>query len=107
MLELIEKLGVKVKRDDHTVIIDPTHLNSFDLDPDLSSKFRASVVLAAPLLAPFWQSYCYTSGRRPNWRTASRYPFCDDAKKMGVEIDRPRRKIFFKLEKKKSLRYFS
>lgn len=53
MLELIESLGAKVKRSAHEVTIDPTGLSSFDLDPDLSSKFRASVVLAAPLLVRF------------------------------------------------------
>jgi UDP-N-acetylglucosamine 1-carboxyvinyltransferase len=53
MLDLITKLGAKVKREDHSVTIDPTGLTSFDLDPDLSSKFRASVVLAAPLLVRF------------------------------------------------------
>jgi UDP-N-acetylglucosamine 1-carboxyvinyltransferase len=45
MLELVTRLGAKVTHEDHTVTIDPTNLNSFDLDPDLSSKFRASVVL--------------------------------------------------------------
>jgi UDP-N-acetylglucosamine 1-carboxyvinyltransferase len=53
MLELIEKLGAKIERKDHTVTIDPRGLTSFDLDPDLSAKFRASVVLAAPLLVKF------------------------------------------------------
>lgn len=53
MLELISKLGVKVVKKDHSVTIDPQGLSSFDPDPDLSSKFRASVVLAAPLLCKF------------------------------------------------------
>lgn len=53
MLELIKKLGAKVEYRDHTVTIDPSTLSSYDLDPDLSEKFRASVVLAAPLLARF------------------------------------------------------
>src|SRR4030043_1008387 len=53
MLDLLTRLGVKVKREDHAVTIDPTGLSSYDLDPDLSSKFRASVVLAAPLLVRF------------------------------------------------------
>jgi UDP-N-acetylglucosamine 1-carboxyvinyltransferase len=53
MCELIEKLGAKVERKDHTLTIDPRTLTSFDPDPDLSSKFRASVVLAAPLLTKF------------------------------------------------------
>lgn len=53
MLELIEKLGAKVTREGHTVTVDPRGLSSYDLDPSLSEKFRASVVLAAPLLARF------------------------------------------------------
>jgi len=53
MLDLISRLGVKVARQGHTVTIDPRGLNSFDPDPDLSSMFRASVVLAAPLLTRF------------------------------------------------------
>ena len=53
MLTLIEKLGAKVARRDHTVTIDPQGLSYYDPDPDLSAKFRASVVLAAPLLVRF------------------------------------------------------
>lgn len=53
MVELIQKLGAKVDYHDHTLEIDPRTLTSFDLDPDLSSRFRASVVLAAPLLVKF------------------------------------------------------
>jgi UDP-N-acetylglucosamine 1-carboxyvinyltransferase len=53
MLELISKLGAKVTRKDHEVTIYPDRLSSFDPDPDLSAKFRASVVLAAPLLVRF------------------------------------------------------
>ncbi len=53
MVSLIEKLGAKVKRTGHTLTIDSRGLNSYDLDPDLSSRIRASVVLAAPLLVRF------------------------------------------------------
>ncbi len=53
MLELLQKLGVKTTFKDHTLTIDPSSLSSWDLDPDLSSKFRASVVVAAPLLVKF------------------------------------------------------
>lgn len=53
MLDLIKSLGAKVEYKDHTVTIDPSGLSSFDLDPDMSAKFRASVVLAAPLLVRF------------------------------------------------------
>jgi UDP-N-acetylglucosamine 1-carboxyvinyltransferase len=53
MLDLISRMGVKVVKRDHEVTIDPQGLSSFDPDPDLSAKFRASVVLAAPLLVRF------------------------------------------------------
>ena len=54
MLKLIESLGAKVKREgSNTVTIDPSTLGTWVLDPELTGKIRASVVLAAPLLAKF------------------------------------------------------
>lgn len=54
LLEIVEKLGVKVAgRGTNTITIDPSTLKFYELDPDLSSRIRASVVLAAPLLARF------------------------------------------------------
>jgi UDP-N-acetylglucosamine 1-carboxyvinyltransferase len=87
MLELIEKLGVKVKREDHTVTIDPTNLNSFDLDPDLSSKFRASVVLAAPLLVRFGKTVVTPPGGDQIGERLLDTHFAM-MQKMGVTIDR-------------------
>ena len=53
MFEIIKKLGAKVEIDGHKAVIDPSGLHDFIPDPDLSSKIRASVVLAAPLLVRF------------------------------------------------------
>lgn len=54
MVSLIESLGGRVTGSGtDTLTIDPTALNSYELDPTLSAKIRASVVLAAPLLAKF------------------------------------------------------
>lgn len=54
MSQLINKLGAKVDgMGTNTLTIDPTSLNSNELNPDLSEKIRASVVLAAPLLVRF------------------------------------------------------
>jgi UDP-N-acetylglucosamine 1-carboxyvinyltransferase len=53
MVDLMRRLGAKIDYKGHTLRIDPQTLSSFDLDPDLSSRFRASVVLAAPLLVKF------------------------------------------------------
>lgn len=60
MLQIIEKLGAKVTRQgEDKVIIDPSGMNSHELDPDLSARIRASVVLAAPLLVRFGKA-CVT-----------------------------------------------
>jgi UDP-N-acetylglucosamine 1-carboxyvinyltransferase len=54
MGELIKKLGAKVEGlGTNTVTIDPTSLSLYELDPVLTERIRASVVLAAPLLARF------------------------------------------------------
>lgn len=53
MIELAEKLGVKVFRNRDQLTIDPSGLKSYILDPLSSAKVRASVVFAAPLLARF------------------------------------------------------
>lgn len=54
MGELITDLGAKVEGlGTPQITIDPSGLSSYELDPDLSGRIRASVVLAAPLLARF------------------------------------------------------
>ncbi|KKP46649.1 MAG: UDP-N-acetylglucosamine 1-carboxyvinyltransferase [Candidatus Woesebacteria bacterium GW2011_GWA1_33_30] len=53
LIEIIEKLGAKTNFKDNTLKIDSTSLNSYEPDPDLCSRIRASVVLAAPLLVRF------------------------------------------------------
>lgn len=54
MGELISKLGAKVEGlGKNTLTIDPTTLSSYELDPELTGRIRASVILAAPLLARF------------------------------------------------------
>lgn len=54
MGELMKNLGVKVSGlGTNTLSIDPGSLSSYELDPELTGRIRASVVLAAPLLARF------------------------------------------------------
>ncbi|MFV1917760.1 MAG: UDP-N-acetylglucosamine 1-carboxyvinyltransferase, partial [Patescibacteria group bacterium] len=54
MGELIKKLGAKVDGlGTTTLTINPSTLSSYELDPELTGRIRASVVLAAPLLAKF------------------------------------------------------
>lgn len=53
LIQIIEKLGAKVKFSGGSLEIDATSLNSYEPDIELCSKIRASVVLAAPLLVRF------------------------------------------------------
>src|SRR3989344_8530646 len=54
MSALLTKLGAKVTGvGTNTLKIDPTALESYELDADLSMRIRASVLLAAPLLVRF------------------------------------------------------
>lgn len=53
MLEIAAKLGAQIEKKGDEVTIDPSNLKSYILDPELSSRVRASVVFAAPLLIRF------------------------------------------------------
>lgn len=99
MLDLIGKLGAKVTRRDHEVTIDPRGLSSFDPDPDLSSKFRASVVLAAPLLVRFGKAIVTPPGGDQIGERLLDTHFAM-MQKMGVEIKRVDGRFFLKWKKK-------
>lgn len=86
-LELISKLGAMVKREGSTVTIDPSTLNSFDADPTLSSKYRASVVLAAPLLVKFGKAVITPPGGDQIGERLLDTHF-SMMQKLGVEIER-------------------
>ncbi|MBL7036495.1 UDP-N-acetylglucosamine 1-carboxyvinyltransferase [Candidatus Microgenomates bacterium] len=53
MIKILSSLGAKTTFEKGTLTVDPQGLNSYDPDPALCSRIRASVVLAAPLLARF------------------------------------------------------
>lgn len=53
MVDILKNLGAKAELKNHILTVDPSGLNSFDPDPVLCAKLRASVVLAAPLLVRF------------------------------------------------------
>jgi len=101
VLRLIETLGAKVTRDGNSVTIDPRGLSSFDLDPDLSAKFRASVVLAAPLLVKFGKAVVTPPGGD---QIGDRFldTHFSMMQKMGVEMVRRDGRFFLTWNKKKS-----
>ncbi len=53
MSEILTSLGVKITRQDHVLTIDPTGINTSTVNPALSQKLRASIILLGPLLARF------------------------------------------------------
>jgi UDP-N-acetylglucosamine 1-carboxyvinyltransferase len=105
MLDLVSRLGVKVKREDHTVTIDPSGMSSFDLDPDLSSQFRASVVLAAPLLVRFGKAVVTPPGGDQIGERLLDTHFAM-MQKMGVEIKRNDGRYFLDWKKRDSVDIF-
>lgn len=51
MIEILKDLGCSVKREDHTVIIDSSSLNSFEVPDLLVRKMRSSIVLLGALIS--------------------------------------------------------
>ena len=105
MLELMRGLGVKAEYRDHSVTIDPSGLHSFDLDPDLSSKFRASVVLAAPLLVKFGKAVVTPPGGDQIGERLLDTHFAM-MQKMGVEIKRSDGRYFLNWKRRKTTDIF-
>ena len=106
MLDLIARLGATVKREDHAVTIDPSGLSSSDLDPDLSSRFRASVVLAAPLLVRFGKAVVTPPGGDQIGERLLDTHFAM-MQKMGVTINRRDGRYFLDWKKRKSITWIS
>lgn len=105
MLDLVKHLGAKVEYKDHTVTIDPRTLNSYDLDPALSAKFRASVVLAAPLLVKFGKAVVTPPGGDQIGERLLDTHF-NLMKKMGVTIDRKDNRYFLEWANRKNPNLF-
>ena len=63
MLEIIKKLGAKAEwTRKNSLAIDCADVRGFDIDPELSGKLRASVVLIGPLLARFGKATLASTG---------------------------------------------
>lgn len=105
MVSLIEKLGAKVKKSGHTLTIDSRRLSSYDLDSDLSSRIRASVVLAAPLLVRFGKAIITPPGGD---QIGERFLDTHFAmmKNFGVEIKRENGKYILSWKKRKAAKVF-
>ncbi len=105
MVDLIRKLGVTIEYSDHTLTIDPSTITSYDLDPDLSSKFRASVVLAAPLLVKFGKAIVTPPGGDQIGDRLLDTHF-SMMQKMGVAMQRKDGRFFLEWKERKATSIF-
>ena len=105
MVKLVASLGAKVEYKDHILKIDPTTLNSFDPDPDMCSKFRASVVLAAPLLVKFGRAIITPPGGDQIGERLLDTHF-SLMQKMGVTIERKDGRFFLEWKTRKASKIF-
>lgn len=104
-MKIIEKLGAKVTRDKAVVTIDPAGLSSYELDPDLSTKIRASVVLATPLLVKFGKAIVTPPGGDQIGERLLDTHF-SMMKEMGVEIERKDGRYFLDWKQRKGAKIF-
>jgi len=106
MGRLIEGLGAKVKGlGTNTLIIDPSSLSSFKLDPELSGRIRASVVLAAPLLSKFGKAVITPPGGDQIGERLLDTHF-SMMEKMGISIKRENGEYFLRWTKRKAVDIF-
>lgn len=105
LLEIVEKLGAKVKFSDNTLEIDPSTINSYEPDFDLCSRIRASVVLAAPLLVRFGKATLTPPGGDQIGDRLLDTHF-SMMQKLGVTYTRKDGKFFLSWDKKISGRIF-
>ena len=85
LAEILRKLGATVAWKDHKLEIDPSRINSTEIDADLAQKMRASVVLTGPLIARFGKvSFPSPGGCVIGTRPIDQ--FLDAYEKMGAEV---------------------
>lgn len=101
MLEIMGKLGAKVTRNLDTVTIDPSTLTSYEIDAELSAKIRASVVLAAPLLAKFGKAIITPPGGDQIGERFLDTHF-NMMKDFGVEVSRKDGRFYLDWKKRKN-----
>lgn len=106
MGELIEDLGAKIKGlGTDTLAIDPGTLSSHELDPALTGRIRASVVLAAPLLAKFGKAIITPPGGDQIGERLLNTHF-SMMKKFGVDVKKKDGKYFLTWKRRKTAGIF-
>lgn len=105
LIEIVEKMGVKTSFKDGVLEIDPTNINSYEPDPDLCSRIRASVVLTAPLLVKFGKVILTPPGGDSIGDRLLDTHF-SMMRKLGVEIIRKDGRFYLEWKKKEDVSIF-
>lgn len=105
MIKILDSLGAKTTFEKGTLTVDPQGLDSYDPDPELCSRIRASVVLAAPLLARFGKAVVTPPGGDQIGDRLLDTHFTMMAK-LGVTIERKNGRFHLNWDKKKAGQIF-
>ena len=57
MLEILKKLGCKVKHNSVKIVIDSSKITSYEIPEDLMRQMRSSVIIAGAILGKFKKKY--------------------------------------------------
>ena len=63
MLEILRKLGCKIKRNNGKIIIDSSKINKYEIPEDLMRQMRSSVIIAGALIGKFGKATFSYPGR--------------------------------------------
>jgi len=107
MLKLVKQLGGDVTYKDQggTVVISGKGLNTYEMDPELSQKAKASVMFMAPLLLKFKKAYMPIPGGC-KLGTRPLDAFIDNMVQMGASFKRERG-YFLEADKLKATKVWS
>ncbi|MGI6045761.1 MAG: UDP-N-acetylglucosamine 1-carboxyvinyltransferase [Eggerthellaceae bacterium] len=62
MSQVVECLGAKIEREDHTLVVDTASVDKFETPYELVSKMRASISVLGPLIGRFGQAHVAMPG---------------------------------------------
>ncbi len=97
-IKILEYLGCKVQKNDHTVIVNAEGINRFDIPENLMREMRSSIIFLAPLLARCGEAILYTPGGcEIGLRPIDIHLYA--LRKMGVHIDEKHGKLICKCDR--------
>ena len=75
MLNILEQLGCKTKRENNKVIIDASTITKSEIPENLMREMRSSVIIAGALIGRLKECIFTYPGRMRNWSKTNKYTF--------------------------------